>query len=321
MMLEQWQLLRDLHRGGAWGYWWTPDGEPFTGKDGKEHRAKVSLWYPIGNRCRIPSSWAEKNVYWAVHPCTAIPPTNALGQERKPYQVRAQLPYVAAINCLFAEFDGGADDALAHLDRLWNDGCPYPTATIHSGGGVHAYWLLEDTLPVTDANRAQVAHWQAAWVDLVGADDGAKDLARVLRVPGTENRKPQRQLPDGSFPKVTVIEYRPMRLYGLEELTRFLPAYKPPEPKAAAAPPSGGAGAVRCGGAGAVRWAYANMQTGSRHERARWLACALRDNGVSQFAAKAELEQFKDAANRLGGRQLDSAEMAGIVAWAYGKGA
>jgi hypothetical protein len=33
-----------------------------------------------------------------------------------------------------------------------------------------------------------------------------------------------------------------------------------------------------------------------------------------------ELERFKDAANRLGGRQLDSGEMAGIVTWAYGEG-
>ena len=50
-------------------------------------------------------------------------------------------------------------------------------------------------------------------------------------------------------------------------------------------------------------------------------AGALRDSGVSEFAAKLELERYKDAANRLGGRQLDDGEMAGIVVWAYAQGA
>lgn len=315
-MLDQWRLLNHLHRGGAWAYWWTPDGETFTGKDGQQHRAKVSLWYPVGRRCAIPAGWADRNVYWAVHPCTAIPPTNALGQERKPHQVRSQLPYIAAINCLFAEFDGGADAALQHLEDL-----PYyPSAIIHSGGGLHCYWLLEDTQPVTDGNRAEIAHLQAAWVDLVGADDGAKDLARVLRVPGTQNRKPERRAADGSYPTVTILEYNDRREYDLARLAALLPPYKPPEPKAATTISTAG-GASGGNVTGAVRWAYANIQQGSRHARARWLACALRDNGVSQFAAKLELERFKDAANSLGGRQLDSEEMASIVAWAYGKGA
>lgn len=232
MMADAMHLLDHLHRGGAWAYWWTPDGETFTGRDGKSYGAKVSQWYPVGRRCSPPAAWADRNVYWAVHPCTQIPETNAQGQPRKPHQVRGQLRYIAAVNCLFAEFDGGADAALAHLDKLWSDGYPYPSAIIHSGGGLHCYWLLEDTLPVTDSNRAQIAHWQAAWVDLVGADDGAKDLARVLRVPGTQNRKPERRAADGSCPKVTVLEYRPMRMYDLTDLTRFLPVFKPPEPRA-----------------------------------------------------------------------------------------
>ena len=140
----------------------------------------------------------------------------------------------------------------------------------------------------------------------------------MLRVPGTHNRKPGRQLPDGTFPKVTMLEYMPKRLYELRRLAALLPPYRAPEPTAAAQTHYVNR---QGGGAGALRWAYANLQMGSRHERARWLACALRDSGVSQLAAKMELERFKDAANRLGGRQLDSAEMAGIVAWAYGRAA
>ena len=113
MMADHLHLLDHLHRGGAWAYWWTPDGPERTNQNGETWRAKISQWYPTGRRCALPMVWADKNVYWAVHPCTAIPPTNAIGQPRKPHQVRAQLPYIAAINCLFAEFDGGADAALA----------------------------------------------------------------------------------------------------------------------------------------------------------------------------------------------------------------
>lgn len=327
-MLPQWELLNHLHRGGAWGYWWTPDGRQFIGDDGQEHRAKLSQWYPIGRRCAPPAAWADKNVYWCVHPCTGIPPTNSRGQERKPHQVRGQLGYIAAVNCLFAEYDGGGDAALGRLEAL-----PYyPSAVIHSGGGLHCYWLLEYTRPVTADNRAALAWLQAKWVDLVGGDDGAKDLARVLRVPGWQNRKPERRLADGSFPTVTMLEFNAGRMYDLARLAALLPPYRPPDPKptsggAAGAPgetPGGGGDVAddeNDGGARAVRWAYANISKGSRHARARWLACALREKGVSELAAKAELERFQDAANQAGGRQLDNDEMAGIVAWAYGQGA
>lgn len=307
------QLLDHLHRGGAWAYYWTPDGEPFTGKDGKEHRAKVSVWYPVGRRCAIPAAWADKNVYWAVHPCTAIPPTNALGQERRAHQVRAQLPYVAAINCLFAEYDGCAAAALQHLDELWRNGLPYPSAIIHSGGGLHCYWLLEDTVPVTDSNRAQLAHLQAAWVDLVGADDGAKDLARVLRVPGTQNRKPRRQLPDGSFPKVTVLEYRPMRMYDLADLAAPLPPYKlpPPEPKRSGETAGGAADYL-------LQWAVSHASTGSRHSMALWLAGRLKAEGLAKWAAQSVLEDFARQVSTAGTRQLDAAEMRNVIGYVWG---
>lgn len=66
-----------------------------------------------------------------------------------------------------------------------------PSACWDSGGGYQAVWLLDATIPVTDANRTDVAHVQKEWVRLIGGDPAASDLNRVLRLPGSVNRKPK----------------------------------------------------------------------------------------------------------------------------------
>ena len=66
-----------------------------------------------------------------------------------------------------------------------------PSACWDSGGGYQAVWLLDATLPVTDANRGDVASLQKEWVRLIGGDPAASDLTRVLRLPGSVNRKPK----------------------------------------------------------------------------------------------------------------------------------
>lgn len=312
MTAEHWLLLNWLHRGGQWAYFWTPDGEEYTNRRGELCRSKVSMWYPVGRLCAVPAAWADRNVYWPVHPLTQIPKTNAYGDPRRPHLVRGRLEFIAAINCLFAEFDGGADAALARLEALTYR----PSAIVHSGGGLHCYWLLGDTVTVTDANRAQLGHAQAAWVALVGGDGGAKDLDRVLRVPGHRNMKPERRQSDGSYPVVRLLELDFGRLYDLDQLTRLLPAYTPPKPQTAA--PLRGSEAAA--GRGAIQWAYGHIGEGARHSTALWLARKLCDDGVSELAATMELERFQAAANARGGRQLDAGEMNNIVRWAYGAG-
>jgi hypothetical protein len=121
---------------------------------------------------------------------------------------------------------GGADDA-AELIGLWSDidiagpghktskplpptvpdavsivsaaGLPTPTAWIHSGGGLYAWWLLDQpaNLPGVvelSAAAALSSRWQAQLhhgAATLGFEYGAgvSDLARVLRLPGTVNRK------------------------------------------------------------------------------------------------------------------------------------
>ena len=207
-------LLAHLHRGGTWGYYWTKPG-------------KVSHWWPVGDPGTVPSGALD--VYFGVHP----------GNREKGTNERAMIGDVAAVNCLFADLDakhcgGDKAGALVHLDAL----DPAPSVVIDSGGGYHAYWLLlEPYALTTDTKRERAREVQARWVAHVGGDPGAKDLARVLRVPGTRNLKPEYG-PD--FPTVEVIRADFSRLYDLDALEALLPQETPQEtqPPAQVAPRS-----------------------------------------------------------------------------------
>lgn len=72
-----------------------------------------------------------------------------------------------------------------------------PSAVVNSGGGIHAYWLFEQPLWITDENRAEVEEMSRAFQErlALGAQkqgwkwDMTADTPRVLRPVGTHNRK------------------------------------------------------------------------------------------------------------------------------------
>lgn len=75
-------------------------------------------------------------------------------------------------------------------------GLPQPSHWIHSGGGLYPWWLLEAPIEITDLEdfRALSAGWQQALSRGAAKlgyhyGSGIGDLSRVLRVPGTVNRK------------------------------------------------------------------------------------------------------------------------------------
>lgn len=218
-------LLLHLHRGGTAAHLWAklPDAR------------KQSFWFPAGTIPAIPIAWRDADIYFGLHP------TGALGD----VDTRSTNKTVTAINCLYAEFDakdpafGGDKQAiLSHILQLWDkgNGLPYPTVIVDSGGGVHAYHLLESTVMIDDSNRERLRAIQAGWVKLWGGDKGASDLARVLRVPSTLNHKYKPARP------VTIVEGDARRLYQLEDLTAFLPPESTPVatagPSRAGPPPS-----------------------------------------------------------------------------------
>lgn len=63
---------------------------------------------------------------------------------------------------------------------------------VRTGGGIHAYWFLPKAVSLVGRDRARFERSLFAWQKRHGGDPGAKDLARILRVPGTHNHKPGR---------------------------------------------------------------------------------------------------------------------------------
>jgi len=170
------QFLNTLHQGGSYGYWWTLEGHQ-------------SFWWEAGKPTPRPNG--KRNVYFGVHPSAAIPTTDRHGKSVPSRHVRSQIDSIASCTCLFAEYDakdfGGQKlAALDHIQGLE----PRPSVVVDSGGGYHCYWLLGRSIPLdTPEQREGMRKYQAAWVVLMGGDTAAKDLARVLRVPGTINYK------------------------------------------------------------------------------------------------------------------------------------
>ncbi len=99
-----------------------------------------------------------------------------------------------------------------------------PTAVVHSGGGLQAWWLFDEPCAAEDVAPV-LPRWFATW-EALAADQGwhvdnVFDLARIMRVPGTANRKL-----NGSR-DVTIIAETEHR-YGLGDLDELL--HDPPAP-------------------------------------------------------------------------------------------
>lgn len=181
-------FLSALWQGGQYAYYWTAP-------------AKVSYWFQVSKIPQCPNG--GQNVYFGVNPVNQIPAKNAQGEPKPPQAVRSQNAYISVLNCLFCEFDfkdfGNTDAIMAHVKKL-----PLPSLCTFSGGGYHFYYLLKETFSInTDADRERARAAQANWVEFTGGDKQSKDLARVLRVPGTRNYKPQYA---PKFPTVTIVK-------------------------------------------------------------------------------------------------------------------
>lgn len=117
-------------------------------------------------------------------------------------------------------------------------GLPEPTMWIHSGGGLYPWHLLDEPALVTADNYDDMATLAARWqlVILAASEQlgyhygsGVGDLARVLRIPGTINRKA------GLTRPCTVLEASGIT-YSLEDLATALYSIDLPDPEPAASP-------------------------------------------------------------------------------------
>ncbi len=279
------EIINALHAGGAWGYIW-------------RLRDRRSWYYRPGDTTALRGILREAgthDVFYGVHPVRA---------PRPPHE-RGRIADVCAINCLFTEFDckdfGGTKEGIeAHLQAR---AMCWPTVVVDSGGGLHCYWLLERPHVIADdAGRQRIADLQARFVRAIGGDAGARDLARVLRVPGTVNAKydPPRM--------VEIVEvWRANAIYTLDEMcefVRYLEArFAPPAPQPVPhAQPTSAESIIerfnrhhrpdprrKVGGIGGILVAFARQPEGNRNNMLFWSANRLRERTIPLAHAEALL--------------------------------
>jgi hypothetical protein len=212
-------FFQHLHRAGAYAYYHClPE--------------RRSYWYPTSAPLAPPEE-ATTNWYISVYPSREIPPCNAHGEIKDPPFVRAQKRYIAAINCLYGEFDVKAyGSKRAILDHIEDAAWPSPSVIVDSGGGIHGYWLLNEPWLLDSDDARQAAELvQRAWVQqVIGADPSVHDLTRILRVPGTRNFKYDPP------PPVCFLECNLLRQYTLPALTAHIPPMHESPPRFAAEP-------------------------------------------------------------------------------------
>jgi len=138
-------------------------------------------------------------------------------------------------------------------------GLPEPTLWVHSGGGVYPWWLLDEPLDIsTPESYAMAEALSAKLHDTIAAvaedlgffyGSGVKDMARVLRIPGTVNRKPDTVPALAHVIQPAMYEFHTLASLGatIEDAYAGRPAPKNPEPPRPAPAPRPEGSALRPG--------------------------------------------------------------------------
>src|SRR4030043_942638 len=109
-----------------------------------------------------------------------------------------------------------ADVVLSYFKKFTPDEIFFPSYTVASGHGAHAYWFLEQPIPITDGEARTKAEAYLLGLTKLFQGDRVHDLGRVMRLPETMNWK------DDSDPVACVIASDDSVLYdGHVEARRF----------------------------------------------------------------------------------------------------
>lgn len=283
------------------------------------------------------------NVYFALAP---------RDRARIPEGKRGDASTALGIGALWAEIDarGGAHAAeawkLPTLDEILEELRELPLAPsilVLSGGGIHAYWLLREFWTFgTDADRADAdalaRGWQGflrrRWIERGKerqAEDGlpeekrtgwtldsTADLARILRLPGTLNRKPEYGTPR----PVKVDLFEPELRYNPSDFEPYVARKAPSGPTE----PRGDDGgrlpvpdALRLAGTLYARAEAAVKGGKKRHPATVELVGQLRDNRVPRGIAEALADPFVELGKAHGASPFRRDEFLSALEWAYSR--
>lgn len=248
------RLQAALYKGGTFGYLWacSEDRKPRKLKRGIKYTDpafKRTYWFNTNNLPLIPNKQTDSglslNVYFGLNP------THRQGTpfQRTAKSATAKSPNVVCSNVIYADFDAkDFDPELADASRKYKDFlasggsihhftdkiCPLrglslakehidglaltPSVLVCSGGGYNAYWLLDETVFFDQFGIGNFSNIQEQFVHVTKADSNAKDMTRVLRVPGTLNQK--RHYAKGPLP--VYFEYYKEQQYSLDDIQHYI---------------------------------------------------------------------------------------------------
>ncbi len=108
---------------------------------------------------------------------------------------------LAASRALWVDCDFKHDGDRERFEELLRT-FPMPASMIvFSGGGMHAYWLLDEPVDLTtEADVLRFEHTLKGLCDYLSADRSATDASRILRIPGTINYPDAKKRAEGRVP-------------------------------------------------------------------------------------------------------------------------
>lgn len=184
-----------------------PDGSTDTETFGPETEAKALAW--------LEARSGRMNLYWMVNP--AMRP---LAKKAKKEDVKEAVAIWVDIDPKKGEDPEAARaDAIARLEE--GKHAPPPSIVIDSGGGVQAFWLLDEPLyiggNIPAAEEFERYHQQLE-TDFKG--DSCHNLDRVMRLPGTINLPDAGKRAKGRKVRLaTLLQFHDERVYSLAEFT------------------------------------------------------------------------------------------------------
>ena len=162
-----------------------------------------ALWADNWMDIQLDDLWLDSDVYFGIATATTQ------GTEKQRVSLRGPI-FPHTIGCFFADFDAADYDSAINeakkagqqIDitkakaKAWKALCDAQNRTfeasmiVDTGGGFQAFWLINEPILITQANMGEISDLMAGLCGIWGGDSAVKDLARVLRIPGTYNHKP-----------------------------------------------------------------------------------------------------------------------------------
>ena len=245
-----------------------------------ETKAIQAHFIPVASLGQIPDvpaqalQWNQRGygIYFGTTPSDVKPP----------YHHRRREHQVSILPGLWCDLDTKAT-GIPQVFAMWKllKADTLPSAVIATGGGLHAYWRFAEPYIVTPENKSIVKRTlQAIATAYEGGDKTCRDMARVLRLPGTVNTKPGR---DNA--RCEAMRYTPDCLTSFEAMQREYAAFEPqPELRTTRQLPT-------VDNAEYPKWVKdyitgGGALDGSRNRRLYTVARALNDLGTSQTEAE-----------------------------------